>query len=194
MNYKGRIASYLLSPLYKKTNPENTSQFTIVKDSNLNNFLELLIHNTIPVTLYDNLLTFCDTGKLFEMKVDLSKMIIKNKYNVDIASSTEKKLMYDSAKEMYFDVKCTRNKSTQDRTRIKLLKPSAIKASKISTQILSGGLSELCDRLKLLLQEKQAGSVSDLFEGEIVAMADIFLEYKCISTKQHKLLLIKCLH
>ena len=154
----------------------------------------MLIHNTIPVTLYDNLLTFCDTGKLFEMKVDLSKMIIKNKYNVNFASSSEKKLMYDSAKEMYFDVKCTRNKSTQDRTRIKLLKSSAIKASKVSTQILSESFSELCERLKLLLQEKQAGSVSDSFDGEIVAIADNFLEYKCISTKQHKLLLIKCLH
>ena len=32
MIYKGLIASYLLFPLSKITNPENTSQFKLVKD------------------------------------------------------------------------------------------------------------------------------------------------------------------
>ena len=52
MNDRGRIASYLLSPLSKMTSLENTSQFNLVKDSNSNRVSELLIHNTIPVTLY----------------------------------------------------------------------------------------------------------------------------------------------
>ena len=67
MNDRGIIASYLSSPLSKITNPENTSQFTIVKDSNSNRINDLLIHNSIPVTLYDNLLTFRETGKIFEL-------------------------------------------------------------------------------------------------------------------------------
>ena len=67
MNDRGIIASYLMSPSSKITNPENTSQFKLVKDSNSNRVNDLLIHNTIPVTLYDNLLTFCDTGKIFEL-------------------------------------------------------------------------------------------------------------------------------
>ena len=48
MNDKGIIASYLLSPLSKITNPENTSQFNIVKDSNLKRVNDLLIKNTKP--------------------------------------------------------------------------------------------------------------------------------------------------
>ena len=36
MNDRGTLATYLMSPLSKITNPENTSQFKLVKDSNSN--------------------------------------------------------------------------------------------------------------------------------------------------------------
>ena len=75
MNDRGIIASYLLSPLAKITNLENTTQFKLVKDSSSNRVNDLLIHNTIPITLHDNLLTFRDSDKQFELKVDLLKMI-----------------------------------------------------------------------------------------------------------------------
>ena len=57
---------------------------------------------------------------------------------------------------------------------------------------LSSNPNELCDRLKLLLQEKQAGNNSDIINDEIVAIVDKLLEYKCLSKKQHKQFLIKC--
>ena len=41
--------------------------------------------------------------------------------------------------------------------------------------------NELCDRLKFLLQEKQAGNNSELINVKIVAIVDKLLEYKCIS-------------
>ena len=50
MNYWDIIASFLLSPLSKITNPEHTSQFKLVKDPGSNG-LNLLINKTIPVTL-----------------------------------------------------------------------------------------------------------------------------------------------
>ena len=53
-------------PLTKITNPENTSHFKLVKNSNSNRVNDLLIKNSIPITLYNNLLTFPDTGKDFE--------------------------------------------------------------------------------------------------------------------------------
>ena len=63
MNDGGIKASYLLSPLsIKFTNPENASQYKQVKDFNSNRANDLLVHNTIPITLYINLLTFPDTG------------------------------------------------------------------------------------------------------------------------------------
>ena len=63
MNDRGTIASYLLSLLSKNNNPEITGQFKLVKDRNSNSVKDLLIHNTIPITLFNNLVTFCDTGK-----------------------------------------------------------------------------------------------------------------------------------
>ena len=51
MNDRGILATYLMSPLSKITNPENTTQFKLVKDHNSNRVNDLLIHNTIPVTL-----------------------------------------------------------------------------------------------------------------------------------------------
>ena len=120
MNGRGIIASYLLSLQSKITNRGNTSQFKIVKDFNSSRVNDLLIHNTIPVTLYDNLLTFRDTGKEFEFK-DLLKMINNKNYNVDLDSLSDKKSLFDFAKEMSVDVKAQCNKCTWDRTLVKML-------------------------------------------------------------------------
>ena len=195
MNDRGILATYLMSPLSKITNPENTTQFKLVKDSSSNRVNDLLIHNTIPITLYNNLLTFRDTDKEFELKGDLLKMITNKNFNVDLASLADKKLMYGFAKEMHFDTKAQGNKSTRDRTLIKLLKSPGlmISASGVSKTIfLSSDPDELCNRLKLLLQEKHAGNNSDIINDEIVAIIDKLLEYKCITKKQHKQILYKC--
>ena len=66
-------------------------------------------------------------------------------------------------------------------------------ASGVSKTILfSSDPNELCDRLKLLSQEKHSGNNSIMINEEIVAMVDKLLEYKCISKRQHKQILIKC--
>ena len=158
MNQRGILASYLMSRLSEITNPENTTQFKLVKDSSSNRFNELLIHNTIPVTLYKNLLTFLDTKKI-ELKGDLLKMITNKNYNIDLASLLHKKLKYDFAKGMHFDVRASGNKSTRDRTLNKTLESPGlmVSASVVSNTInLQSDPKEMCDRLKSLLQEKQA--------------------------------------
>ena len=197
MNDRGILASYLLSPLSKITNPENSTQFNLVKYPNSNRVNDLLLKNKIPITLYDNMLTFRDTGKEFELTGDLLEMITNSKYNFDLASLQDKKLMYDFAKEMNFDTKALGNKSTRDRTLIKLLKSPdlMVSASGITNTIFSSSdPDELCERIKLLLQEKQAGNNSDIVNQEIVPIVDKLLEYKCISKKQHKQILIKCIN
>ena len=193
MNDRGILASHSMSPLSKITNPENTSQFRLEKDSSSNRVNDLKIHNSIPITLYGNMLTFRDTNKQFELTGDLLEMITNSKYNVNHASLADKKLMYDYAKEMHFDLKAASNKSTRDRTLINLLKSPAIMASGVSkTLFLPSDPDELCNRLKLLFQEKHAGNNSDIIDDEIIAIIDKLLEYKCISKKQHKQILIKC--
>ena len=82
----------------------------------------MLIHNTIPITLHNDLLVFRDTGKNLELKGNLLKMITKISYNVDLAGLSDRKLRYGFAKEMNFDLKAQGIKSTRDRTLIKILK------------------------------------------------------------------------
>ena len=43
--------------------------------------------------------TFRDTGREFELKGDLLKMITNKNYKVDLARLSDKKVMYDFAKE-----------------------------------------------------------------------------------------------
>ena len=113
MNDRGILASYLMSPSSKITNAENTTQFSLVKDSSAKRVNDLLIQNSILFTLHDNLLTFRDTNEVFELKGDLLKVITNKNHNVELASLSDKNLMYDFAKEMNFNMKAQGNKSTQ---------------------------------------------------------------------------------
>ena len=195
MNDRGILPRYIFSSLSRITNPENTSQFKLVKDLSSNRVNDLKINKTIPITLYGNILTFRDTGKEFESTGDLLEMITNSKFNVDLASLSDKKLMYDFAKEMNIDLKAPGNKSTRDRKPIKLLNSPGlmVSASGISKTIfLSADPNELCDRSKLLLQAKHAGNNSDIINDEIVVIIDKLLEYKCITRKQHTQILIRC--
>ena len=126
VNDRGMIASYLMPLLSKTTNLENVSQYKLVKDSNSSRVNDLLIQNSIPVSLYDNLLAVRDTVEVFELERDLLKMITNKKVNVDLASLWDQKLLFDFAKELHFNVKATGIKSTRDRTLIKLLKSRSI--------------------------------------------------------------------
>ena len=92
---------------------------------------------------------------------------------------------------MIFDINQKGRKSDRDKSLIRLLKSPAIMASGISTIFLSSNPNELCDRLKVLLQEKHAGNNSNII-NEIIAIVDKLLEYKSIFKKQHKQILIKC--
>ena len=191
MNDRGILASYLTSPLSKITNPENATQFRLVKDYSSNRVNDLFIHNSIPISFHENLLTFCDTAKVFELKGDLLKMIRSKNYNVNFASLLDKKLVYDFAKVTIFDLNAQSNESTRDRTLIKLLNSPALRASGISTVFLSSDPDFLCTRLKFFLQEKEARNISDMINEEIFALVYKLLEYKCLSRKQQKKILIK---
>ena len=92
---------------------------------------------------------------------------------------------------MNFNIRQKGRKSDRDKSIIKLHKSPAIIASGTSTLFLPSNPDKLCERWKELLQEKQAGNISDIINGEIFAIVDKLLEYKCISKKQHKQSLIR---
>ena len=94
-----------MSPPSNITNLENNTQFKLVKYPNSKKVNDLLLHNKTPINLYDNLLTVHGTGKGFELKGDLLKIITKKNCNDDLAELVDEKLRYDFAKAMYFDEK-----------------------------------------------------------------------------------------
>ena len=193
MDEKGLIAPYLTSSLVEVFKKDNKSQFRLRKDPNSTKMNDFLIHGTIPVTIFSNMITFRDSNKSFRLEGDLLKIITNHKFNADNSSHQDKKLIYEFAKEMNYDTKSTGRPSTRHASIIKILESPAIMASGVSKTIfLSSDANELCDRLKILLQEKHAGNNSDIINEEIVAIVDKLLEYKCISKKQHEQILIKC--
>ena len=193
MNDKGLIAPYLTTSLVEVFKKDNKSQFRLRKDPNSTKLNDFLIHGSIPVTIFSNMITFRDSKKTFKLEGDLLKVITNYKFNVDHSNQQDQKIIYEFVKEMKYDVKSTGRPSTRHNSMIRLLDQPAIMASGISkTIILSSDPNELCDRLKILLQEKHAGNNSDIINDEIVAIVDKLLEYKCISKKQHKQILVKC--
>ena len=193
MDEKGMIASYLASSLVEVFKKDNKSQFRLRKDTNSTKLNDFLIHGTIPVTIFSNMIVFRDSNKSFRLEGDLLKVITNYKFNVDHSNPQDKKLIYQFAKEMKYDIKSTGRPSVRHNSMVRLLDQPAIMASGFSKTItLSSDPNELCNRLKLLLQEKQAGNNSDIINDEIVAIVDKLLEYKCMSKKQHKQILIKC--
>ena len=83
---------------------------------------------------------------------------------------------------MNINIKQKGRKSDRDRLLIKLLKSPAIMASGNSNIIIvSSDPVELCKRLNLLLQEKQAGNDSNKINEELIAVVDKLIEYKCLT-------------
>ena len=193
MKDSGLIAPYLASSLVNVFKPENKSQFRLKKDLNSTKMNDFLINEGIPVTLVSNMLIFRDSNKSFKLDGDLLETMSNYDFNVDHSNQQDRKLIYEFAKEMNFNIRQKGKKSDRDESIVRLLRSSAIMASGVSKTIfLSSDPNELCDRLKLLLQEKHAGNNSDLINEEIVAIVDKLLEYKCITKKQHNQILIKC--
>ena len=138
------------------------------------------------------MLTFGDSNKSFKLDGDLLETMTTFDFNVNLSNPKYQKLFYQFGKEMNFIIKQNGRKSDRDRSLIKLSKSPAIMDSGISTTFLPSDPNELCNRLKLSLQEKQAGNNSDIINEKIVVILDRFLEYKCMTKKQHKQILIKC--
>ena len=188
-NDKGLIDSSILEVLKS----DNKGQFRLTKDPNSTKPNDLLINEKVPVTIFNNMLTFRDTNKVFILEGDLYKVITDYKFNVDNSNKQNRQIIYEFGKEMKYKLKNKGRPSIRHNSMIRLLNQSPITASGFTkTIILSSDPDELCNRLRLLLQEKQAGNNSDIINKESVAIVDKLLEYKYISKKQHKQILNKC--
>ena len=163
MNDKGLIAPYLTSSLVEVFKKDNKSQFRLRKDPNSTKMNNFLIHGTIPVTIFSNMITFRDSNKTFRLEGDLLKVVTNYKFNVDHSNKDDRKKIYEFAKEMNYDIKSTGRPGTRHNSMIRLLEQPNIMASRFSkTIIISSDPEELCDRLKLLLQKKMLETIQIL--------------------------------
>ena len=181
MNDKGLIAPYFASSLVNLFKPENKVQKRLKKDLNSTKLNVFLINEGKPVTLFSEMITFRDSNKSFKIDGELLELITNYDFNISHYNPKNQNLIYEFGKEMNFNIKQKGRKSNRLKSMIKLLKSPTIMASgSPNIIILSSDPDELCNRLKLLLQEKQAGNNSDLFNREIIAIVDKLLEYKSI--------------
>ena len=100
MNDRATLASSLLSPLSKIKSREHNSQIKNVKCLDSIRVNDLLINKTIPVILYDNLFTFRNTDKKFEVNDEFFKIINIENYILVLSKLTDNKNLIEFAKEM----------------------------------------------------------------------------------------------
>ena len=157
MNDKSMIVPYLAFSLVNLFKTENKSQFRLKKGPKSTKMNDFSINEGIPVTLFSIMLIFRDGNKSFQLDGDLLETMTYFDFNVSHSNPKDQKLVYEFGKKMNFNIIQKGRKSDRDKSMIKLIKSPAILASGISSiLILSSDPDELCDRLKLLLQEKQA--------------------------------------
>ena len=105
------------------------------------------INEGIPVTLFSNMITFGDSNKSFKLDGDLLETMTNYDFNVDHSNQQGRKLIFEFAKEMNFNIKQKGKKSDRDKSIIRLLKSPANMASGISKILfLSTDPDALCNR------------------------------------------------
>ena len=77
----------------------------MIKDLNSTKMLDFKINESIPVTLYSNMLTARDSIKSFELDGDLLKTMTNYKFNVGHSNLQDQKIFREFAEEMKFDFK-----------------------------------------------------------------------------------------
>ena len=89
--------------------------------------------------------------------------------------------------EMHFDLHAN-GKTSRDKNLAKNYynKRALLASSDQEVIFLSDNPNEICDRLHLIIQEKQARNDTTRFDNELVAKIDKILEYKSITSTQHK--------
>ena len=135
--------------------------------------------------MYDDKLFFRDSGVVFTLKGDILSMITDYAFNK--TDSPDAKQFNNFLDEMHFDIHKKGGKGSRDRTLIdNYYNKRSILKSGLRTTFHSENSDELCDRIKLILLEKQAGNNSNTINEEMFAIIDKLLEYKCIISTQHK--------
>ena len=149
--------------------------------------------NGEKTTITGGKFVFGKSGEMISLRGDILKKFTDFKFNTSY--SPVAKLIIDFMDEIRFD-KHARGKSFRDRNLIKnyiikrAILASVLKSSE-KTTFVSESPIDLCDRIFSIIQEKQAGIATNRFDNEIAGLIDEILQYKCITSSQHKQIIWK---
>ena len=101
MNDKGLIDSSILEVII----PANKGQFRLTKDPDSTKRNDFFINENVPVTIFNKMLTFRDTNKVFKLEGDLYKVITNPQFNVDHSNKQNRQIIYEFGKEMKYKLK-----------------------------------------------------------------------------------------
>ena len=105
-------------------------------------------------------------------------------YDFFKTDSPEAKQFISFLGEIDFDL-LRKDKSSRDKKLIQnYYNKRVLPACGLKTNFFSENPNEVCDRTKLLLQEKRAGNKTNIINEEIFALVDEILENKCITSTQ----------
>ena len=113
LNDKGLTAPYLTSSLVNIFEPENKSQFRIIKDLNSTEMNDFPTNEGKPVTLFSKMLTFRNSNQSFRLDGDLLETMTFYDFNVSLSNPEDQKVSYDFGKEMNFNMKQRGRKVTE---------------------------------------------------------------------------------
>ena len=156
MNKNEVVQSCLIRTIAKLLLPKNKSQIRLLDDLDDDNWSDYKTQGE-KVTICDDKLLFRYTGVVFTLKGDILSLITDYQFNK--TDSPDAKQIINFLDDMHFEIH-SKGKSLGDRTNTKTFyNKRALLASGLHEVIfLSKNLNELCDRLRLIFQEKQAGT------------------------------------
>ena len=182
-NKNGVIHLNLIRLFAKVCVPENKSPFRLHDDPGSDNWNDYIM-NGEKVAIYDDNLVFKNNGKIFTLRGDVLKTITE--YKVNKTDSPDAKLIIDTMDELHLDIH-SRGRSLRYRNFIeKYFNKRAIFASGLKTIFFPVNPNQICDRQKLLLQEKRTGNTSKKIIEQMMAIFDELLDYKCITPSEQK--------
>ena len=115
------IAPYLLSCLVNLLEPENKSQYKLIKDQNSCRIIDFLIITSTPFTLKCKMLIFGSSNISFKLDEDLLETMTNYHFNVDHSKPHDRKLNFELAKEIKYNIRQKGRKSSRDESVIRLL-------------------------------------------------------------------------
>ena len=111
---------YIASSLVNLFKLENKSQLRLIKDLNSTKRNDFLIHGSIPVTLYSDMLSFRYRNKSCKIDGGLSNRLTNYIFIVGHFNLQDRKIFREFAEELNFDTKKIGRKSSRDRSIVEL--------------------------------------------------------------------------